>query len=91
LPLAPSFDDHGPPRPPSISSIDRVRFSSAIVEEHRQLLQRGATRAGQHDLARRIIELQAAKRDGDQFSLEADEVKARICWKLVAGMTEPAT
>src|SRR6202042_1457958 len=61
-------------RPPSIPSIDRVRFSSAIVEEHRQLPQRRETGAGQHDLARRIIELEALERPGDQFATEADEV-----------------
>src|SRR6202142_3271369 len=70
---APSFNDL---RSPVCRSrrIDQVRFSSAIVEKHRQLPQRREPGAGQHDLARRIIELEAFERHGDQFATEADEV-----------------
>jgi len=55
--------------------VDRQdRFSSAIVEEDRQLPQRLATGSGQQDLARRIIELEALERHSGQFALEAVEV-----------------
>jgi hypothetical protein len=73
LSLPPSFNDLRPPVRRS-RRIDQVRFSSAIVEEHRQLPQRRGTGAGQHDLARRIIELEALERHRDQFATEADEV-----------------
>src|SRR3981189_2295057 len=49
------------------------------------------TAARQHNLARRIIELEVAKRDGDQFSLKADEVayfQYREDWAIVPAEDE---
>ena len=71
MPLAPSFNDRGPPARRRSTGSDS---GSVIVEEHRQLPQRRETGAGQHDLVRRIIELEALERHGDQFATEADEV-----------------